>query len=161
MVVLAIASMTLDLAVSAFVDSSEKTMQALVLIAIVQVMLSGGVLALGVGLKQLAYLAPARWGFGATASTVDLNALLAGSGKTPDTLWDHRSSAWLLAMGLQVLLVMVFALIAWWRLLRIGPGRARPLIGFRVRRPSRRRPPASPRGQDARVSRPPLARTPP
>jgi len=160
-VVLAIASMTLGLAVSAFVDSSEKTMQALVLIAIVQVMLSGGVLALGVGLKQLAYLAPARWGFGATASTVDLNALLAGSGKTPDTLWDHRSSAWLLAMGLQVLLVMVFALIAWWRLLRIGPGRARPLIGFRVRRPSRRRPPASPRGQDARVSRPPLARTPP
>jgi ABC-type multidrug transport system ATPase subunit/pSer/pThr/pTyr-binding forkhead associated (FHA) protein len=160
-VVLAIASMTVGLAVSAFVDSSEKTMQALVLIAIVQVMLSGGVLALGAGLQQLAYVAPARWGFGATASTVDLNALLAGSGKTPDTLWDHRPSAWLLAMGVQVLLVVVFTLIAWWRLLRIGPGRARPLIGFRVRRRRRHRPPTSPGGQDAGASRAPLARTPP
>lgn len=156
-VVLAIASMTLGLAVSAFVDSSEKTMQALVLIAIVQVMLSGGVLALGAGLKQFAYLAPARWGFGATASTVDLNTILAGSGKMSDALWDHRPSAWLLAMGLQVLLVLVFTLIAWWRLLRIGPGRTRPLIGFRVRSPSLRRQPASPRGQDAGVSRAPLA----
>jgi ABC-type multidrug transport system ATPase subunit/pSer/pThr/pTyr-binding forkhead associated (FHA) protein len=160
-VVLAIASMTVGLAVSAFVDSSEKTMQALVLIAIAQVMLSGGVLALGIGLKQLAYVAPARWGFGATGSTADLNALLAGSGKPVDHLWDHRPSAWLLAMGMQVLLVLVFTLIAWWRLLRIGPGQARPLIGFRVRRPSRRRLPASPGGQDAGVSRPPLARTPP
>src|SRR6266567_2080730 len=156
-VVLAIASMTVGLAVSAFVDSSEKTMQALVLIAIAQVMLSGGVLALGAGLRQLAYLAPARWGFGATASTVNLNALMLGSGKPADALWDHRSSAWLLAMGLQVLLVVVFTLIAWWRLLRIGPGRARPLIGFRVRRPSLRRQPASPGGQDAGVSRAPLA----
>jgi len=160
-VVLAIASMTVGLAVSAFVDSSEKTMQALVLIAIVQVMLSGGVLALGAGLQQLSYVAPARWGFGATASTADLNTLLAGSGKTPDTLWDHRPSAWLLAMGVQVLLVVVFTLIAWWRLLRIGPGRARPLIGFRVRRRRRRQPPASPGGQNVRASRAPLARTPP
>jgi ABC-type multidrug transport system ATPase subunit/pSer/pThr/pTyr-binding forkhead associated (FHA) protein len=157
-VVLAIASMTVGLAVSAFVDSSEKTMQALVLIAIAQVMLSGGVLALGAGLRQLAYLAPARWGFGATASTVNLNAILLGSGKPADPLWDHRPSAWLLAMGVQVLLVVVFTLIAWWRLLRIGPGRTRPLIGFRVRRPSRRRQPASPRGQDAGVRRAPLDR---
>jgi hypothetical protein len=89
-VVLAIASMTVGLAVSAFVDSSEKTMQALVLIAIAQVMLSGGVLALGVGLQQLSYVAPARWGFGATASTADLNTLLRGSGKPVDHLWDHR-----------------------------------------------------------------------
>jgi hypothetical protein len=64
-------------------------------------------------------------------------------------------------MGLQVLLVVVFTLIAWWRLLRIGPGQARPLIGFRVRRPSPRRQPTSPDGQDAGVSRAPLARTPP
>jgi hypothetical protein len=135
-------------------------MQALVLIAIAQVMLSGGVLALGAGLRQLAYTAPARWGFGATASTVNLNALLLGSGKPADALWDHRSSAWLLAMGMQVLLVVVFTLIAWWRLLRIGPGGTRPLIGFRVRRPGRRRQPASLGGQDAGVSRAPLARTP-
>jgi ABC-type multidrug transport system ATPase subunit len=158
-VVLAVASMTVGLAVSAFVDSSEKTMQALVLIAIAQVMLSGGVLALGIGLKQLAYVAPARWGFGATASTADLNTLLRGSGKPVDHLWDHRPSAWLLAMGMQVLLVLVFTLIAWWRLLRIGPGQPRPLLGFRIRRRRRRQPPTSPGGQNAGVSPPPLART--
>jgi ABC transport system ATP-binding/permease protein len=160
-VVLAIASMTVGLAVSAFVDSSEKTMQALVLIAIAQVMLSGGVLALGAGLRQLAYLAPARWGFGATASTVNLNAILLGSGKPADPLWDHRPSAWLLAMGVQVLLVVVFTLIAWWRLLRIGPGRTRRLFRFRIRRPSLRRRRASLQGQDAGVGRAPLARIPP
>jgi ABC-type multidrug transport system ATPase subunit len=160
-VVLSVASMTVGLAVSAFVDSSEKTMQALVLIAIVQVMLSGGVLALGAGLKQIAYVAPARWGFGATASTADLNGLLRGTGKVPDPVWDHRPAAWLLAMGMQVLLVLAFTLIAWWRLLRIGPGRARPLLGFRVRRPRRRRAQTAPPGQDAGVSRGPLARTPP
>ena len=160
-VVLSIASMTVGLAVSAFVDSSEKTMQALVLIAIVQVMLSGGVLALGAGLKQIAYVAPARWGFGATASTADLNGLLRGTGKVPDPVWDHRPSAWLQSMGLLVLLIVIFTLVAWWRLLRIGPGQTRPLIGFRRRRSRRHQAPAPPRGQDAGASRPPLARTPP
>jgi hypothetical protein len=160
-VVLSIASMTVGLAVSAFVDSSEKTMQALVLIAIVQVMLSGGVLALGAGLKQIAYVAPARWGFGATAATADLNGLLRGTGKVPDPVWDHRPAAWLQSMGLLVLLVAIFTLVAWWRLLRIGPGQARPLIRIRGRRSRRRQPPPAPRGQDADVSRPPLARTPP
>jgi ABC-type multidrug transport system ATPase subunit/pSer/pThr/pTyr-binding forkhead associated (FHA) protein len=160
-VVLSIASMTVGLAVSAFVDSSEKTMQALVLIAIVQVMLSGGVLALGAGLKQIAYVAPARWGFGATAATADLNGLLRGTGKVPDPVWDHRPSAWLQSMGLLVLLIVIFTLVAWWRLLRIGPGQPRPLIRFRRRRSRRRQAPAPPRGQDAGASRPPLARTPP
>jgi hypothetical protein len=153
--------MTVGLAVSAFVDSSEKTMQALVLIAIVQVMLSGGVLALGAGLKQIAYVAPARWGFGATAATADLNGLLRGTGKVPDPVWDHRPSAWLQSMGLLVLLIVIFTLVAWRRLLRIGPGQPRPLIRFRRRRSRRRQAPAPPRGQDAGASRPPLARTPP
>jgi hypothetical protein len=52
---------------------------------------------------------------------------------------------------------VVFTLIAWWRLLRIGPGRRRPLIGSRARRLSQRRQTGSPRGQDAGVSRAPLA----
>jgi len=160
-VLLSIASMTVGLAVSAFVDSSEKTMQALVLIAIVQVMLSGGVLALGLGLKQIAYIAPARWGFGAAAATADLNGLLRGTGKVPDPVWDHRPAAWLQSMGLLVLLIVIFTLVAWWRLLRIGPGQPRPLIRFRRRRSRRKQAPTPTRGHDAGASRPPLARTPP
>jgi ABC-type multidrug transport system ATPase subunit len=121
---LAIASMALGLVASAFVSSSEKTMQALVLLSMVQVMLSGGLLALGPGLKQIAYLAPARWGFAATASTVNLNAI-APPGTKPDSLWDHTPSAWLIAMGMQVVLVALFTLIAWWWLIRNAPGRGR------------------------------------
>ena len=123
--VLAVASMALGLVVSALVSSSDKTMTVLVILSIVQVMLSGAVLPLGAGLKLVSFLAPARWGFAATASTVNLNAILPRGSKT-DPLWAHEPSAWLIAMGIQVLLVVVFTLIAWWRLIQISPGRGRP-----------------------------------
>ena len=142
MVLLSIASMTAGLAVSAFVDSSEKTMQALVLIAIVQVMLSGGVLALGIGLKQIAYV-PRPAGVSARRRPPPTStASCAGRGKVPDPVWDHRPSAWLQSMGLLVLLIVIFTLVAWWRLLRIGPGQPRPLIGSGAGGPAgtRRRP---------------------
>ena len=116
--------MALGLLVSAFVTSSEKTMQALVLISLVQVMLSGGLLALGPGLNQVSYLAPARWGFAAIAATVNLNVISVPGSKT-DPLWSHTPSAWLTAMGLQILLTLLFVLIAWWRLVWISPGRRR------------------------------------
>jgi len=121
---LTIASMALGLLVSAFVTSSEKTMQALVLISIAQVVLSGGLLALSVGLSQVAYLAPARWGFAATAGTVNLNAFLP-PGSTMDKLWDPTSAHWLLSIVMMAVLVVVYLLIAWWWLIRISPGRSR------------------------------------
>jgi Ni/Fe-hydrogenase subunit HybB-like protein len=123
--VLAIASMALGLVVSALVSSSDKTMTMLVILSMAQVMLSGAVLALGAGLKLVSYLAPARWGFAATASTVNLNVILPPGSKT-DPFWAHKPSAWLIAMGIQVVLVVVFTLIAWWRLIQISPGRGRP-----------------------------------
>lgn len=139
--VLAIASMAAGLMVSALVNSSEKTMPVLVLVSIAQVILSGGLLALGAGLQQLSWLAPARWGFAATASTVNLNAILPPGSHT-DPLWDHRPSAWLTAMGLQILLAAVYVVIAWWRLVRLDPGRGRPRIKLRLPasavRPARR-----------------------
>ena len=75
--VLGIASMCLGLLVSALVSTSEKAMPILVLLTMVQVILSGGVVSLvnKLGLTQLAYIAPSRWGFGAVASTVDLNII--------------------------------------------------------------------------------------
>jgi ABC-type multidrug transport system ATPase subunit len=121
---LSVSSMALGLVVSAWVRSSEQTLVVLILLLMAQVMLSGGVLALGAGLKQLSYLAPARWGLASAASTVNLNAI-SPPGSTTDPLWAHKPSAWLLTIGMQVVLTAVFTLIALWRLVRISPGRAR------------------------------------
>ena len=76
-VVLSVASMALGLLVSSIVSTSEKAMPLLVMLAIVQVILSGGVLPLNgkVGLNQLSWITPSRWGFASTASTVKLNVI--------------------------------------------------------------------------------------
>ena len=123
--VLAVTSMALGLVVSACVRSSETTLTMLVLLSIGQVMLSGAVLPLGSGPKQwVSYVAPAQWGFAATASTVNLKTLLPPHSST-ETIWAHTPSAWLLAVGVQVVLAGAFAFIAWWRLIQISPGRTR------------------------------------
>jgi ABC transport system ATP-binding/permease protein len=77
---LAITSMTLGLLISAMVNTSEKTMPLLVVSVMFQVILTGGVFALAgkAGLEQVAWLSPSRWGFAATASTVNLNVIQPG-----------------------------------------------------------------------------------
>ena len=153
-VVLAIASMTLGLAVSALVSSSDKTMTVLVMLSIGQVMLSGAVAGLLMrGIRQLSYLAPARWGFAAAASTVDLNkigslpptpqvpgnpALTVPASPQSDWLWIHKPQIWLLAIAMEILLAAVFILIAWWSLIRISPGHRRRSAKLHARNPKPR-----------------------
>ena len=216
---LAIVSMTLGLLISASVDTSEKTMPLLIVAVIFQVVMTGGVFSLAgkAGLEQVAWLAPSRWGFAATASTSNLNVIQlpvvpkppagqkqAGSkahrhhitargrarapgraarprlaarprraparpaprrrasgtsgtatpstaaktkapdkaspattapAKTtapassgtiaPDPLWKHNPATWLKDMIAMALLGLAFTLIAWWRLVRLSPGRRR------------------------------------
>jgi hypothetical protein len=43
----------------------------------------------------------------------------------PDPLWNHDARTWLIDMGLQLVLAFVFLFIAWWRLVRLSPGRRR------------------------------------
>ncbi len=123
--VLGIASMCLGLMVSSMVNTSEKAMPFLVLLTMAQVILSGGVLSITgkVGLDQLAWLAPARWGFAAVASTANLNRIIPAASMTTDPLWDHQASTWLMDMGAMIALTVVFILITWWRLNRLSPGR--------------------------------------
>jgi hypothetical protein len=125
-VVLALASMALGLLVSSMVSTSEKAMPLLVLLAIAQVILSGGILPLNgkIGLNQLSWLAPARWGFAATASTTSLSEISGLPGK-PDPLWQHKPATWLIDMGMQIVLALIFTIIAWRRLVRLGPRRVR------------------------------------
>jgi ABC transport system ATP-binding/permease protein len=124
---LAVASMCLGLLVSSLVSTSEKAMPFLVLLTMVQVILSGGVLSLSgkAGLTQLAWLAPARWGFGAVASTANLNVINPAAGNFTDPLWNHTAAAWLKDIGLTIALGVIFALLAWIRMRRLGPRRRR------------------------------------
>jgi len=123
--VLSLASMCLGLFVSASVSTSEKAMPFLVLLTMAQVILSGGVVSLvgKAGLQQLAYIAPSRWGFGAVASTVNLNVIGVVAPGSSDPLWAQSSGNWLKDMGLLILLGVVFTLLAWLRMRRLGPRR--------------------------------------
>ncbi len=122
---LCVASMCLGQMVSALVSTTERAMPFLVLITMVQVVLSGGVVSIAgkMGLQQLAYVVPGRWGFAAVASTSDLNHLVPRGSVPFDPLWEHQASTWLTDMGAMIALSIVFALIAWWRLNRLSPGR--------------------------------------
>jgi ABC-type multidrug transport system ATPase subunit len=222
--VLAAASMTLGLLISAMVSTSERTMPLLVVIVLFQVVLTGGIFSLNgkAGIEQVAWLSPSRWGFAAAASTTNLNVIQFPAAKAPpashpspspgthhkkspsggtapggsspgggaspssaaspsatasssaaatpspsgtasttaklsaakpkpkakaspspsasqtgagsssgspslttDPLWKHKAGTWLLDVGMMLALGLVFSVIAWWRLLRIGPARRR------------------------------------
>jgi ABC transport system ATP-binding/permease protein len=65
-------------------------------------------------LDQVSWLVPARWGFAASAATVDLNTIEAAL--PVDRLWRHVRSSWLLDMGMLVLLAVVFTGLVRFRL---------------------------------------------
>jgi ABC-type multidrug transport system ATPase subunit len=124
--VLAVASMTVGLLISALVSSSDKTMPLLVVAVLLEVVLSGGVFPLNgkVGLEQFSWLSPSRWGFAATAATSDLNQIRPPTpGVKLDPLWNHTARNWLMAMALQVVLAVVFILLTQRRLGKVSPGR--------------------------------------
>jgi ABC-type multidrug transport system ATPase subunit len=124
---LGIASMCLALLVSALVVTSERGMLVAVGVTAFQIILSGGAFVLTgmAGLSQLSWLAPARWGFAALASTVSLNVIQPAEpgSQSTDPLWNHTSAAWLRDMGILVGLSVIFALLAYLRLRRLSPGR--------------------------------------
>ena len=123
--VLALASMCLGLLVSALVSTSEKAMPFLVLLTMVQVILSGGVVSLvgKPGLQQLAYIAPSRWGFGAVASTVNLNLIGVSAPGSTDPLWAPTAGNWLRDMGMLIGLAVIFTLFTWLFMRRLAPRR--------------------------------------
>jgi ABC transport system ATP-binding/permease protein len=123
---LAVVSMALGLFISASVNTSEKTMPILMVVVVVEVVLTGGVFAIAgkVGLEQIAWLSPSRWGYALTASTSNLNKIFPPApGSTIDHLWDHTGHQWLMNMVALAALGVVFAFLAWWQLLRQGPAR--------------------------------------
>jgi ABC transport system ATP-binding/permease protein len=129
---LSVASMTLGLLISAIVNTSDKTLPLLVVAVMFEVILSGGIFPLHgkVGIEQLAWLSPSRWGYAATASTTNLNRLIlvstAGTGgSATDPLWNHTARTWLTDMLAMLPLAVAFAALTWWRLVRMGPAKRR------------------------------------
>ena len=125
MALLSIASMTLGLLISSAVSTSEKGLPLLFVTVMAQVVFTGAVFPISgkVGLEQVAWLSPSRWGFGAVASTTNLAVITPAT--KPDPLWNHTASAWLLDMGMMVVLAAVFSFLTYRRLRGRSPGRRR------------------------------------
>ena len=77
------------------------------------------------GLQQLAYIAPSRWGFGAVASTVNLNVIGVIAPGSTDPLWAQTAGTWLHDMGILIALAVIFTLLTWLCIRRLSPRRRR------------------------------------
>jgi ABC transport system ATP-binding/permease protein len=112
----AITSAMVGLALSSLARSTEQVLPMLVVTIMVSMVLAGGLIPVTgrLVLDQISWLVPARWGFAAAASTVDLNNVEAAL--PVDRLWRHMRGAWLLDMGMLVLLAAVFVGLVRFRL---------------------------------------------
>jgi ABC-type multidrug transport system ATPase subunit len=104
------------LALSALARTSEQIMPLLVVAIMSQLVFSGGMIPVTarIGLDQMSWFTPARWGFAASASTADLIKLVPGPLTPKDSHWEHTSSAWLFDMAmLAALSVGYLAFVRW------------------------------------------------
>jgi ABC transport system ATP-binding/permease protein len=91
---IAVASALLGLLVSALVREEGQALPLLVLLTMGQLIGSGGIVPVvnTLGLRELSWVLPARWGFAALSGTVDLQYLRPEVPRDP--WWDHAAGAW-------------------------------------------------------------------
>jgi hypothetical protein len=113
-----VASAILGLAISAVVRSSEQIMPLFVVSIMAQLVLCGGMVPVTgrFALNQLSWVVPARWGYAAAASTVDLRHVIPGSMVAQDRWWQHKSSIWLFDMGMLAALSLFYASFVRWKI---------------------------------------------
>ncbi|ORW33796.1 ABC transporter ATP-binding protein [Mycobacterium paraense] len=113
-----VASAVLGLVLSSLARSSEQIMPLLVVSLMLQLVLAGGMVPVTgrIFLDQLSWLLPSRWGYAASASTVNVRLLVPGSLVQQDRHWAHTPAAWLLDMGMLVALSVLYAAIVRWRI---------------------------------------------
>jgi ABC-type multidrug transport system ATPase subunit/predicted component of type VI protein secretion system len=115
----AISCVIVGLALSTIAKSTEQVFPLLVLVIMCQLVMAGGMISVTnrVVLEQVAWLFPARWGFAAGASSVNLQVLNPLNQKAVDeTLWQHTVGIWALDVGMLGVLGLVLAILTWWRL---------------------------------------------
>ncbi len=111
-----VASANLGLLLSAVAKSNEQIMPLLVVAIMSQLVFSGGMVPVTNRpvLDQLSWFTPARWGFAASASTVDLVNLVPGPLTPKDRWWKHTASSWWFDMAmLGGLCALYLGLVRW------------------------------------------------
>jgi ABC transport system ATP-binding/permease protein len=119
-----VASMAIGLLVSSAVSTAERAMPLVFLLVMVQVVTTGGIFPIHgkVGIEEIAWFTPSRWGFAANAATTDLNNIGGfTAGHNADPYWNHTAKAWIIDMGAMAALFAFYSVITWWRLNKLGP----------------------------------------
>lgn len=119
-----VASAMLGLLLSSVAKSNDQIMPLLVVAVMSQLVFSGGMIPVTgrMGLDQMSWATPARWGFAASASTADLNQLVPGPVSPKDSHWRHTASAWWLDTGMLVVLCIAYLTFVRWKI-RLKGGR--------------------------------------
>lgn len=111
-----VVSALVGLALSALAKYKQQLLPMFVLVILVSLVFCGGIAPLAdrLGFDQISWLVPARWGFAASASTVDLRAIDLVA--TDDKLWTHSSGWWVFDMAMLIGLGAVCTGFLRWRL---------------------------------------------
>jgi ABC-type multidrug transport system ATPase subunit len=106
------------LALSAVAKSNEQIMPLLVVAIMSQLVFSGGMIPVTnrLVLDQMSWFTPARWGFAASASTVDLTTLVPGPLTPKDRWWEHTASSWLFDMAMLAVLSVGYVGFVRWKI---------------------------------------------
>ena len=113
-----VASANLGLLLSALAKSNEQIMPLLVVAIMSQLVFSGGMVPVTnrLVLDQLSWVTPARWGFAASASTVDLVNLVPGPLTPKDRWWKHTASSWWFDMAMLAGLSVLYLVLVRWKI---------------------------------------------
>ncbi|WP_158016830.1 FHA domain-containing protein [Mycobacterium basiliense] len=113
-----VASAMLGLALSAVAKSNEQIMPLLVVAVMSQLVFSGGMIPVTgrIGLDQMSWATPARWGFAASASSVDLTKLVPGPLTPKDSHWRHTAGAWWFDMAMLVVISVFYVSFVRWKI---------------------------------------------
>jgi len=113
-----VASAMLGLALSAIAKSNEQIMPLLVVAVMSQLVFSGGMIPVTdrIGLDQMSWATPARWGFAASAATADLLKLEPGPVTPKDSHWHHTAGAWSFDVAMLLAISMVYLAFVRWRI---------------------------------------------
>jgi ABC-type multidrug transport system ATPase subunit len=113
-----VAAAMVGLALSALAKSNEQIMPLLVVAIMSQLVFSGGMIPVTnrIALDQLSWITPARWGFAASASTVDLINLVPGPLTPKDRHWEHTASAWWFDMAMLAAISLGYGTFVRWKI---------------------------------------------